>query len=184
MADNVILDDFIISMKVAAKGYRVIYEPDAFAMELPSFSMKDEQKRKIRIVAGGFQAMALLHGKLSFVKQPRLSFLYFSHRVLRWTLSPLGLILAFISNAILFFNDAEKIYTFLFIVQLLFYAMALLAAFVPLKNGVWKLFRLAYYFVFMNVSVIQGFFRNLRGRQPAAWEKAKRSQEKMGKLAE
>src|SRR5215208_2500318 len=35
---EVILDDFVISMKVAQKGYRIIYEPEAFAMELPSFS--------------------------------------------------------------------------------------------------------------------------------------------------
>jgi hypothetical protein len=28
----------------------------------------------------------------------------------------------------------------------------------------------------MNISVIRGFFRFLRGRQPAIWEKAKRQQ--------
>lgn len=174
--DSVILDDFVISMKVAAKGYRVIYEPEAFAMELPSFSMKDEQKRKIRIAAGGFQAMTILAPLLSFWKQPKLNFLYFSHRVLRWTLSPISFILAFISNAIIFWGRDELTYNILFIGQLVFYAMALLAAFFPLKTGPFKLFRLAYYFVFMNLSVIQGFFRFLRGKQPAAWEKAKRSQ--------
>ncbi len=174
--DSVILDDFVISMKVAAKGYRVIYEPEAFAMELPSFSMKDEQKRKIRIAAGGFQAMTILAPLISFWKQPALGFLYFSHRVLRWTLSPLGFILAFVSNAIIFFGTGELIYKILFIGQLVFYAMALVAAFFTLKTGIFKLFRLAYYFVFMNLSVVQGFLRFLRGKQPAAWEKAKRSQ--------
>jgi len=39
--DAVILDDFIISMKVAAKGFRIVYEPGAYAMELPSFSMEE-----------------------------------------------------------------------------------------------------------------------------------------------
>lgn len=43
---NLILDDFIISLKVAQKGYRIIYEPDAYAAELPSFSIRDEQKEK------------------------------------------------------------------------------------------------------------------------------------------
>jgi len=174
--DSVILDDFIISMKVAKKGYRVVYEPGAYAMELPSFSIRDEQKRKVRIAAGGFQAMVILRSLLAFWRQPKLSFLYISHRVLRWTLSPLCFIIAFISNAILFFQSGEMIYQILFIAQIVFYAMALLASLFSLNGGIFKLFRLAYYFVFMNVSIIQGFFRFLRGRQPAAWEKAKRSQ--------
>ncbi|HWJ92410.1 MAG TPA: glycosyltransferase family 2 protein, partial [Flavisolibacter sp.] len=50
--DSVILDDFIISMRVAGQGYRIVYEPEAFAMELPSFSIRDQQKRKVRIAAG------------------------------------------------------------------------------------------------------------------------------------
>jgi len=43
---QVILDDFVISLKVAEKGFRVVYEPGAYASELPSFSIKEEQKRK------------------------------------------------------------------------------------------------------------------------------------------
>ena len=169
--DAVILDDFIISMKVAAKGFRIVYEPGAYAMELPSFSMEDEGKRKVRIAAGGFQAMGMLKSLLLFWKQPRLSFLYISHRVLRWTLSPLCLILAFVSNAVLFFAAGGVLYKLLFIAQICFYSMALLAQAWPLKP-----FKLAYYFYFMNLSVIQGFFRFLRGKQPAAGEKAKRNQ--------
>ena len=172
----VILDDFVISMKVAQKGYRIMYEPGAYAMELPSFSMQDEQKRKIRIAAGGFQAIAMLGSLMLFWRQPRLSFLYISHRVLRWTLSPLCLVLAFISNLFLFLTSQNLLYIALFIVQLSFYLLAVLASFVPLKNNRLKIFKLPYYFVFMNLSVFQGFFRFLRGKQPATWEKAKRTQ--------
>lgn len=168
---TVILDDFIISMRVAQQGFRIIYEPQAFAMELPSFSMEDERKRKIRIAAGGFQAMVMLRSLLLFWKWPRLSFLYISHRVLRWTLSPLCMILALVSSAVLFISSASPVYGLLFGLQAGFYGMAALARVWPLKP-----FRLANYFVFMNLSVILGFFRFLRGKQPAAWEKAKRNQ--------
>jgi poly-beta-1,6-N-acetyl-D-glucosamine synthase len=173
---HVVLDDFIISMKVAQKGFRVVYEPDAFAMELPSFSMGDEQKRKVRIAAGGFQAMTLLPSLFAFWKQPKLSFLYLSHRVMRWTVSPVCLVLAFVANAILFFQPGTVFYKMLFTCQVLFYGMAILAAVFSLKSNKLKPLKLAYYFVFMNLSVVQGFFRFLRGRQPAAWEKARRSQ--------
>jgi cellulose synthase/poly-beta-1,6-N-acetylglucosamine synthase-like glycosyltransferase len=172
---KVILDDFIISMKVAAQGFRIVYEPGAYAMELPSFSIEDEQKRKIRIAAGGFQAMVMLRSLLLFWRQPRLSFLYISHRVLRWTLSPLCLMLAFISSLILSLGSGHVFFKLLFLGQLLLYGMALAANFIPQKNKTPKLMKLAYYFVFMNVSVVLGFFRFLRGKQPSAWEKAKRN---------
>lgn len=174
--DSVILDDFIISMRVAGQGYRIVYEPEAFAMELPSFSIRDEQKRKVRIAAGGFQAMVMLRSVLRFWKHPKLSFLYISHRVLRWTLSPLCLLMAFISNLVLFINTDMLVFKALFLGQLAFYGMAVAASLIASKNKSFKVLRLAYYFVFMNVSVVQGFFRFLRGKQPSAWEKASRNQ--------
>ena len=79
------------------------------------------------------------------------------------------------SNLILLFVSPDNFYKFFFIGQLVFYGMAVLASVIALKTGIFKIFKLAYYFVFMNLSVIQGFFRFLRGKQPAAWEKAKRN---------
>jgi biofilm PGA synthesis N-glycosyltransferase PgaC len=172
---NVILDDFVLSLRAAQKGFRIKYEPDAYAMELPSFSMKDEQKRKIRIAAGGFQAIGMLLPLLAFWRYPRLSFLYVSHRVLRWTLSPLCLILALISNALLATGSAP-IYIALLGAQILFYGMAALGALMPSFQQRFKPAKLAGYFVFMNVSVILGFFRFLRGKQAATWDKARRAQ--------
>jgi poly-beta-1,6-N-acetyl-D-glucosamine synthase len=172
---EVVLDDFIISMKVAERGFRIIYEPQAYAMELPSFSLKDEKKRKVRIAAGGFQAMAMLPGALSIWKHPRLSFLYISHRVLRWTLSPLCLILAFVSGFLLSINNPNEIFKVIFLAQVLFYIGALIAYLSPTVTKYFKILKLPYYFIFMNISVIQGFFRFLRKKQPPTWEKVKRS---------
>lgn len=173
---HIILDDFVLSLRVAQKGSRVLYEPDAYAMELPSFSIVDERKRKIRIAAGGFQAICLLTPLLAFWRYPRLSFLYVSHRVLRWALSPLCLILAFVSNLILVIKSPGPVYGALLLIQIAFYATAALAALVPSLKKKSRLIKLGSYFVFMNVSVILGFFRFLRGRQAATWEKARRVQ--------
>lgn len=172
---NVILDDFVLSLQTAQKGYPIRYEPDAYAMELPSFSLKDEEKRKVRIAAGGFQAIGMLLPLLAFWKNPRLSFLYISHRVLRWTLSPLCFILAFISNAILAIAYPGIILKLLFAGQLLFYGTAMLAAVFPAVQTRSKLVKITYYFVFMNVSVIRGFFRFLRRKQAATWERSRRA---------
>ncbi|MGB3006847.1 MAG: glycosyltransferase family 2 protein [Chitinophagaceae bacterium] len=176
IADEVILDDFVISLKVAQKGFRIIYEPDAYAMELPSFSLKDEQKRKIRIAAGGFQAIWMLKSLFMFWNHPKLSFLYISHRVLRWALSPFCLLIAFISSLFLFLESSSSSYKILFLLQILFYLFALTGKFISSSNNRFKILKLCYYFVFMNISVIMGFFRFIRGKQPATWEKAKRTQ--------
>ena len=176
VSDTVILDDFIISMGVVLKGYSVRYEPDAYAMELPSFSIKDEQKRKVRIAAGGFQALVMLKRAFYFWKYPRVSFLYVSHRVLRWTLSPLCLVLALISNGFLLFSNMV-FFKVSFAAQALFYVMAFLGSRQPANAKGPKPFRLAYYFVFMNLSVIMGFVRFLKGKQSSAWEKARRNQQ-------
>jgi cellulose synthase/poly-beta-1,6-N-acetylglucosamine synthase-like glycosyltransferase len=171
---TVILDDFVISLKLTAKGYRVLYEPDAYAMETPSFSLTDENKRKIRIAAGGFQAMGMLSSLLLFWRHPALSFLYISHRVLRWTLSPLCFILALLSNIALACHPGG-IYRLFLAAQLLFYGLAIAGQFAGPRLSRLKMLKLPSYFVFMNVSVIQGFFRFLKGRQTVNWEKARRS---------
>ena len=57
LPDNTILDDFLLSMKIAEEGYRVIYVPEAVASEYASANIGEEVKRKIRIAAGGWQSM-------------------------------------------------------------------------------------------------------------------------------
>lgn len=175
ISSEVILDDFIISMKIALKSYRIVYEPGAFAVELPSFSIQDEKKRKIRIAAGGFQSIAMLPEALFFWKHFRLSFLYISHRVLRWTLSPLCLITTLISNVILAILLHGLFYKFLFVLQSLFYLSGLVYKSFPALGKKIPPIKLSYYFTFMNVSVFQGFFRFLQRKQSAAWDKARRS---------
>jgi len=174
LPSSVILDDFVVSMRIAQKGYRIIYEPKAFASELPSFSIGDEHKRKVRIAAGGFQAIAMLPEALKFWKHFRLSYLYISHRVLRWMVSPFCLLIAFVANLILAFSGSQ-VYIGLLVAQVVVYFSAMLLHYMPKLGKSFKLLKLPYYFVFMNISVIQGFFRFLRRKQPSTWEKARRS---------
>jgi cellulose synthase/poly-beta-1,6-N-acetylglucosamine synthase-like glycosyltransferase len=176
VSPDVILDDFIISMKIAQAGYRIVYEPNAYAMELPSFSINDEKKRKVRISAGGFQAMTMLRDALFFWKHSKFSFLYISHRVLRWTLSPLCLILILLSSLILAILSVNPLYKIVLFAQVIFYSGALIYSLAPGLGKRFSLLKPAYYFSFMNISVFQGFFKFIRKKQSAAWEKAKRAE--------
>ncbi len=175
---DILLDDFIISMNICRKGYRVIYEPRAYAMETPSLTMKDELKRKIRISAGGFQSILILRDLLNIFKYGRLSFLYISHRVSRWVLCPVLLPVLFFCSFIISLNsdyDVNRIYHILFFAQVAFYSMAI-AGWVLSKKGIRNsVFYIFYYFVFMNLALYKGFFRFISKKQTVLWEKAQRS---------
>src|SRR6185436_2545820 len=63
--DHIILDDFVISMKICLAGYKIQYEPGAFATEFPSASLTEEEKRKVRISAGVYQCIGYLKKALN-----------------------------------------------------------------------------------------------------------------------
>lgn len=88
MDKDTLLDDFILSLSIAMKGYKIAYTPDAYAEESGSADMFEEEKRKVRIAAGGLQSVWRLRPLLNPFKYGMLSFQYVSHRVLRWTLAP------------------------------------------------------------------------------------------------
>ncbi len=171
---GILLDDFMISMNICRKGYRVMYEPLAYAMEAPSMSIKEEQKRKIRISAGGFQSIYLLKDLLNIFKYGKLSFQYISHRVLRWAVCPLLLPIIFILNAILAFAAHEKIFVYLLTAQIVFYATAFTGWLFAQKNIKIKILYVPYYFLFMNIALYAGFVRYINKKQTVLWDKAQR----------
>jgi cellulose synthase/poly-beta-1,6-N-acetylglucosamine synthase-like glycosyltransferase len=172
--EDVILDDFVISLRINQRGYRIAYAPDAYAMESPSTSITEEHKRKIRISAGGFQSIVMLRGLLNIFRYPVLSFQYISHRVLRWTLSPLSMLLLLLTNIVLAVYDGGWLFQAFLAIQLLGYAAALTGYKLAERNIKVSLFYIPFYFVFMNIAVYQGFYRYLTNSQSAAWEKAQR----------
>lgn len=168
-----IIEDFHLSMCIAADGFRVIYEPDAFAEEQPSASFQEEMKRKIRICAGGFQSIVRLKPLLNVNKFGILSFQYISHRVLRWAVTPFVLPFLFIINGILAFKGG-MFYQYVFWGQIIFYTSAFVGYVLEMLQLRSKLFIAPFYFTLMNVAAYAGLARYLKGTQSAVWEKAQR----------
>lgn len=169
-----IIDDFMISMLIAKKGYRIVYEPEAYATETSSANIKEELKRKVRIAAGGLQSIIWLKSLLLPFKQPLLSFQYISHRVLRWTVVPFLMIVTLILNMLIVAQTHLLVYQLLLIAQILFYTLGLLGWLMEKQQIKIKALFIPYYFGVMNYAVIAGIFRYLFGVQSAAWEKSKR----------
>lgn len=175
---DTLLDDFMVSLRVAQDGYTIQYDPEAYAIESASANVKEELKRKIRISAGGIQSVVRLRSLLNIFKYGTLSFQYISHRVLRWTLTPLSLLLLIPVSFLLALNEGLLnfgLYSLLFWLQILFYVAALTGWFLENKSIKVKLLFVPYYFFIMNLSVVLGFFRYMKKSQSVNWERAQRA---------
>lgn len=173
---DTVLDDFMISMLIAAKGYRIIYEPEAYATETASENVSEELKRKVRIAAGGMQSILRLKKLFNPFPYPILSFQYISHRVLRWTITPFLLILSFILNVVLALKPGETAMQGLLLAQVLFYLLALLGLIMEKRQLRIKILFIPYYFCVMNYAVLAGIIRYFSTKQSAVWEKVQRKQ--------
>ena len=173
--DEALLDDFMLSMYVVQAGKRIAYTSDAYAREYGSANIYEESKRKRRIAAGGLQSIWWLRSMLNPLRQPLVTFQYVSHRVLRWSITPVAMVLLLIVNIALVAMGAGTFYTVMLILQTLFYLMAL-AGWLTNRFGYKnKLLYTAYYFVFMNFNVFRGMAYLRSHGKSGAWEKAKRS---------
>lgn len=175
---DTLLDDFIISLRVAQDGYTIQYDPEAYAIETASANVKEELKRKIRISAGGIQSIVRLRTLLNVFKYGTLSFQYISHRVLRWSLTPLCLVLLIPVLSLIALNEgifSFNLFAIFFWLQVLFYSAALLGWFLEHRETRVKILFIPYYFFIMNLSVVLGFFRYIKKSQSVNWERAKRA---------
>lgn len=171
---NIVLDDFVQSLLVCLKGYIVRYEPEAFSQEKPSLSLKDEMERKLRITAGGFQAILFLRKLFNVFRHPVLTFQYVSHRVLRWTLTPVALVTLLAATIMTWYAGGAPFYGYFALAQVIFYGIALLGWTMAANNRHPGPFYLPFYFVFMHFSVFGGFARFIWGSQETTWKKAAR----------
>ncbi|MBK7888039.1 MAG: glycosyltransferase family 2 protein [Bacteroidetes bacterium] len=172
LEEDTILDDFVLSLRITQAGYRVLYDPTATATETASANSHEELKRKIRICAGGWQAMSRLKSLFNFFSHPVLTFQYISHRVLRWTLAPLFLLLAIPLNIFLAINDT--FYASVLFLHVSFYLLAAFGRHFEMRELRFKVFFIPYYFLLMNYAAIAGFLRFMKGSQSAVWERSER----------
>ncbi len=175
MPENALLDDYVMSMRMVDAGYRIAYTPDAYAMEYGSADLAEESKRKRRIAAGGLQSTWWLRSMLNPFRRFVVAFQLLSHRVLRWTITPIALMALIPLNVLLVFMNAGTVYTVCWLLQLLFYVAAFLGWWLSQHGRKNKLLYVAYYFLFMNFNVFRGMHYLRTHQGVGAWEKARRA---------
>ncbi len=163
---DTILDDVLIPMRIARRGYRVVLEPAARAYDRPSPSARQEFARKVRTIAGNFQLFARERWLLDPFRN-RLWLQTVSHKGLR-LLGPLLLGTALGANLLL---GGRTFYRWTLVAQAVFYASAL-------SGGLGRAARrLPFVAVPFTICLLSGatvvaFLRFLTGRQRVTWERA------------
>lgn len=174
MPENALLDDFVMSMRMVDKGYKIAYTSNAYAMEYGSADLQEESKRKRRIAAGGLQSSWWLRKMMNPLRHPVVAFQFVSHRVLRWTITPIALFALIPLNVLLVMMKAGDLYVAIWILQVLFYAAAFGGWLMEKKGRKQKILYIAYYFLFMNINVFRGMNYLRTHKSGGTWEKAKR----------
>lgn len=175
LPEDTLLDDFVCSMRIAARGYRIAYCKTAYALETPSADMREEGKRKQRIAAGGLQAVWRLRRLLNPFRYGVLWFQYVSHRMLRWTVTPVALVALVPLNIALVWSAHPLLYGILLALQATFWLAAGAGWLLARQGRQGGMLNVPYYFLFMNLNVFRGVWYLATRRSGGAWEKARRA---------
>ncbi|MEI6168128.1 MAG: glycosyltransferase family 2 protein [bacterium] len=176
--DNTIIDDFVIGMKVREQGRRLVYEPAAVAVEELPATVEAEWRRRVRIGAGAYQALALCWRCL-LPRYGGFAWMFWSHKVLRWFTPHLlvagGALLGCLVVRWLS-QDAEappSSSTHQLINLTTVCLLALASAVVITKRGR-KGLKLLGYFLAMQAALFVGFLRFCKGNLRGTWKRTER----------
>lgn len=169
---NSLVDDFWLVFRVLEKGFAAINDLEAVCFEGATHRVADEYRRKKRIAAGSFQNLARFR---RWVLPPvtRLGFAFFSHKVLRWFggffLLAAGCSLATLAWYNHFYRPLFWLLTSGAITVLILNYLQSQGRIKPIT-----LVKNLAYFAAMNIALIDGFFKWLRGIRENTWQRTTR----------
>jgi len=145
-----VISDFVEPLKVYEQGKNVIYEEEAIAWE---DNPPETLKRKRRIILRSLQSLNYLSNLLNPVRSRKLFWQLVSHKILRWFISFI-LIIIFISNVILL--SEGTFYQLMMFAQVMSYLSATVNQTVR-------------YLLVVNAASFLGIFDWLRGKRIITW---------------
>ncbi|MCG2712807.1 MAG: glycosyltransferase family 2 protein [Candidatus Omnitrophica bacterium] len=160
--------DVAIVWELLKRGHKSVYEPQAIAFEEPCADIKDEFKRKSRIISTGYNAVRknkVLLNPFRSKESCLQSWKILSHRFLKWQV-PYFLIVLFISNI---FLTPISGYRYLLFLQILFYVGSVVGYILYKNNVNSKFFLILLSVVLGNAAAVAGLMKFLTGRSEIIW---------------
>ncbi|MEL6657759.1 MAG: glycosyltransferase [Bacteroidota bacterium] len=168
--DNFLVDDFFITLEAFRRGGLAIKESKALCYEPVGHELQEEFRRKARISAGNLQNM-LRFPDLWLPPIGLPNFAFFSHKILRW-LGPIWLILLLLCAALL---SSNLFYASLFAMLCgLYFGIPLLDELLQRWQLNGAMLRNIRYFLMMNLALLAGYIRYVKGIKSNVWQPPKR----------
>lgn len=168
---DTIIDDFVLPMRIASRGWRLVYEPEARAWEDTPDRIEDEFRRRLRIGIGNYQAL-FRYPQFLLRGSPLRATCYLFHKVLRW-FGPHLLLCMLITSALLANRPPFGV---LLAIQCLIYGGLLIAN--PLRKRLalprWVLILML--FATVNVAFGVAFWRYLTSSTAGQWTRTDRGE--------
>jgi len=166
-----VCDDFVISTRAIMQGYRLVFAQDAVAYETIAPSEEAEFRRKVRIFVRAFRSLWVVKDLLNPLHYGFYSIQIFTHKLLRWLIGWL-LILLFTISLTLF--SEGFLYQLALIAQIALYGFALVAMVLRktslAEKKLFRLFSIPFYFCMANGAAVVAWIQLLRGKRIDVWE--------------
>lgn len=169
IADASVTDDFAISTGVIARGRRLVFEPEARAVEYTTTEARREIRRRIRLMTRGLRGVWLRRRLLNPFRHGFYAIALFSHKVLR-RLAPVWLLIAAAASAILA-GTGHPLYVLAAAAQVLFYGLAALGWLLRRRRlGRLKPLCVPFYYCMANAASAIALVQFLRGKRISTWQ--------------
>ncbi len=158
-------DDLYLTISILKQGKKFCYASDAIAYENIAPTIKDEFYRKVRFSATNFLTLKhfgfLLNGANALA-----NYCYLSHKVLRWFI-PFIIILLPILNIIIL--PQFGFFEVTIIIQTVFLLLAIIGFLLSQFNIRLIIFSIPFFFLLTNFAIVLGFINFLRGKHSGIW---------------
>jgi cellulose synthase/poly-beta-1,6-N-acetylglucosamine synthase-like glycosyltransferase len=168
VGDGGVTDDFAISTLVVEQGYRLVFEPEAMAVEEAIPRAAREFRRRVRLTTRGIRSVMLRRKLLNPMRYGMYAVILWSHKVARRQV-PFVLVALAVASAWLW--SAGAVYGLAAAAQLAFYALALVGwALRRTRVGRSRFLYIPFYYCMANAACAVAWTEVLRGRRVELWQ--------------
>lgn len=157
--------DLVEPLCVVRDGYRVAFEDRALAYEETTKDSKQEFRMRVRVATRGMRGLLSVAELLTPWRHPWVAFQLFSHKILRW-LVPVLLIVILAGTAANLYVPLLRLF---FAAQIAFYGLGAACLFRPFHKH-WKPLGIPLFFCTLNAAALVGMLQILRGNKFTTWE--------------
>jgi len=162
--------DFYMPNIAYENGFRSILDKEAIGRYTVLHNPEKEFQRKVRTVVHGLEVLFRFKRLMSIFRFGTYSIQLISHKLLRW-LVPFLLLEILVVNALLY--NGTTAYFVLFILQVLFYILALTTHMIPsLRN--YTLLKIPYFFTMVNYAILIAWYKYITYQEYVVWDSTKR----------